>query len=86
MEFIQNARTIFHQSFQLQIIVLYGLHLKLYHRNAVRMSEVFYSIQDNEVKRCQGLTLDKMNQVDKKLSPISQVTINDIKFPYFPLG
>ena len=40
------------------------------------------------MKRCQGLTLDKMNQVDKKLSPISHayVTVNDIKFPYFPLG
>ena len=47
---------------------------------------IFYSIQDNEMKRCQGLTLDKMNQVDKKLSPISHVTVNDIKFPYFPLG
>ena len=32
------------------------------------------------MKRCQGLTLDKMNQVDKKLSPISHVTVNDIKF------
>ena len=47
---------------------------------------IFYSIQDNEMKRCQGLTLDKMNQVDKKSSPISHVTVNDIKFPYFPLG
>ena len=47
---------------------------------------IFYSIQDNEMKRCQGLTLDKMNQVDKKLSPTSHVIINDIKFPYFPLG
>ena len=47
---------------------------------------IFYSIQDNEMKRCQGLTLDKMNQVHKKLSPISHVTVNDIKFPYFPLG
>ena len=47
---------------------------------------IFYSIQDNEMKRCQGLTLDKMNQVDKKLSPISHVTVNEIKFPYFPLG
>ena len=47
---------------------------------------IFYSIQDNEMKRCQGLTLDKMNQVDKKLSPISHVNVNDIKFPYFLLG
>ena len=47
---------------------------------------IFYSIQDNEMKRSQGLTLDKRNQVDKKLSPISHVTVNDIKFPYFPLG
>ena len=47
---------------------------------------IFYSIQDNEMKRYQGLTLDKMNQVDKKLSPVSQVTVNDIKFPYFHLG
>ena len=47
---------------------------------------IFYSIQDNEMKRCQELTIGKMNQVDKKLSPISHVTVNDIKFPYFPLG
>ena len=47
---------------------------------------IFYSIQDNEMKRCQGLTLDKMNQVDKKLLPISHVTVNDIKFPYFSFG
>ena len=47
---------------------------------------LFYSIQDNEMKRCQELTLDKMNQVDKKLSPISHVTVNDIKFPQFSLG
>ena len=47
---------------------------------------IFYSIRDNERKRCQGLTLDKMNQVDKQLSSISHVTVNDIKFPYFPLG
>ena len=40
------------------------------------------------MKRCQGLTLDKMNQVDKKLLPISHVhvTVNDIKFPYFSFG
>ena len=44
---------------------------------------IFYSIQDNEMKRCQGLTLDKMNQVDKTFSSIIHVTINDIKFPYF---
>ena len=37
---------------------------------------IFYSIQDNEMKRCQGLTLDKVNQVDKKSSPISHVTVN----------
>ena len=47
---------------------------------------IFYSIQDNEMKRCQGLTLDKMNQVDKKLSSISHVAVNEIKFPYFSLG
>ena len=28
----------------------------------------------------------KANQVDKKLSPISHVTVNDIKFPYFSFG
>ena len=39
---------------------------------------IFNNIQDNEMKRCQGLTLDKMNQVDKKWSPISHVTVNDI--------
>ena len=39
---------------------------------------IFNNIQDNEMKRCQGLTLDKMNQVDKKWSPISHVTINNI--------
>ena len=38
------------------------------------------------MKRCQELKIGKMNQVDKKLSPISHVTVNDIKFPYFPLG
>ena len=47
---------------------------------------IFYGNQDNEMKRCQGLTLHKMNQVDKKLSPISHVTVNVIKFPYFSLG
>jgi len=47
---------------------------------------IFYSIQDNEMKRCQGLTLDKMNQVDKKIKKNSQVNGNDIKFHYFPLG
>ena len=38
------------------------------------------------MKRCQGLTPNKMNQVDKKLSPISHVAVNDTKFPYFSLG
>ena len=47
---------------------------------------IFYGIQDNEMKRCQGLTIHQMNQVDKKFSPISHVTVNDIKFPYFSLG
>ena len=42
---------------------------------------IFYSIQDNKMKRCQGLTIDKMNQVDKTFSSIIHVTINDIKFP-----
>ena len=47
---------------------------------------IFYRIQDNGMKRCQGLTLDKMNRFDKMLSPISHVIVNDIKFPYFSLG
>ena len=47
---------------------------------------IFYGFQDNEMKRCQGLTLHKMDQVEKKFSPISHVTVNDIKFPYFSLG
>ena len=47
---------------------------------------IFYSIQDNEMKLCQGLTLMNMNQVDKKLSPIGHVMVNGIKFRYFPLG
>ena len=46
-------------------------------------STVFKIIKRNVVK---VITLDKMNQVDKKLSPVSHVTVNDIKFPYFPLG
>ena len=33
------------------------------------------------MKRCQGLTLDKVNQVDKNLSPMSHLIVNDIKFP-----
>ena len=37
------------------------------------------------MKRCQGLT-HKANQVDKKLSPISHGTVNDIKLPYFSFG
>ena len=44
---------------------------------------IFYSIQDNEMKRCQGLTLDKVNQVDKKLSQMSHVIVNDFQVSLF---
>lgn len=47
---------------------------------------IFYTIQDNEMKLCSAFTLNKMNQVDEKMSPTSHVTVNDIKFPYFSLG
>lgn len=42
--------------------------------------------KDNEMKRYQRLTPDKMNHVDKTLSPNCHFTINNIKFSYFSLG